>query len=119
MLDFARTTAVAVFFLLAQGCASAAEPAEGALARAGEGEVHANVGSASLASTPCSGSYCQDAYTEVWCTDYEATAGWDYRSCTWTGWNNPSGVPTKLDVAGTVYCYKGIYVWGQAHLHCP
>jgi hypothetical protein len=61
------------------------------------------------------GSYwCQDWYTDKWCTNSVNESAWDYTGCTWTGWS-ASGVFCGTNVPG----YAAGWSWGQAHTHCP
>lgn len=51
--------------------------------------------------------WCQDYYTAKWCTTAHSANGWDWKNCTWNGWNSN----------GTLYCSNG-WQWGASHLHC-
>ena len=81
-------------------------------------EVTQDATASAVSTGNCSGGYCQDFYTKVWCTNYGDAQAWDYKTCAWSGWNNPQGIPTYADSAGTVYCDNGHWIWGQVHLHC-
>ncbi len=56
-----------------------------------------------------SGGYywCQDYYTSKWCTSSYNANGWDWKDCSWDGWN----------ASGTLYCSNG-WQWGASHVHC-
>ena len=57
-------------------------------------------------------NWCQDFYSQKWCTSVRVVAAWDYTGCQWTGW--------KADL----FCSTGVndwspgYQWGQVHYHC-
>lgn len=51
--------------------------------------------------------WCQDYYTSKWCTRSYNANGWDWKNCSWTGWNRDN----------TLYCSNG-WQWGSTHVHC-
>jgi hypothetical protein len=56
------------------------------------------------------GSYwCQDWFSQKWCTNYEYANGWDWTGCRWSGWSSEGQ-----------YCSNG-YLWDSngTHVHCP
>jgi hypothetical protein len=103
------------------GCAVASSPPDEAHVGVDEQASPRNGGAtAVLVDCYTSGSsyWCQDWYSQKWCTDAAYAYAWDWTGCNWSGWNNPAGTPTRADAQGTVDCSDG-YSWGQYHLHCP